>query len=292
MKSSQRPALVKATPVRLSDLGYSEKWLQTQVANDPGILGLGDLRVIGAEKRQDFGRRIDLVLRDHAGQRRYIVELMRGEADDSHVMRCLAYYTEEKTRAPKIDYCAVLVAEGFPQPLLRVIQELEKNVPCIAIQLQGLRVAGHLVLSFVNRLDARTLMDQDESVDPTGSNAGEGKANFSQEIEDVVRKLFGLVRESSPASLQLNHKKRYVGLANSGVPCNFIVFWPNRHFLWMGVKGIAPKDWIRSLQAQKMEAEFSRRRLWVKLTAGDVRAHHPILRRLIRSAVATHFPKP
>jgi len=37
---------VKTEPRRLRDLGLDERWLQDPIADDPSILGLGDLSII------------------------------------------------------------------------------------------------------------------------------------------------------------------------------------------------------------------------------------------------------
>jgi hypothetical protein len=41
--------LKKISPVELPLIGLNEKWLQDQIKNDPAILGLGDLEIIGKE---------------------------------------------------------------------------------------------------------------------------------------------------------------------------------------------------------------------------------------------------
>ena len=52
----------KAKPVSLASLGMDEKWLQKRIAEDPSILGLGDLTVIERERAQPSGGRIDFLM--------------------------------------------------------------------------------------------------------------------------------------------------------------------------------------------------------------------------------------
>ena len=54
---------------RVSLLGHpevSERWLQQQIANDPTLLGLGDLDVRDAERRQPGAGRLGAPLRRRA----------------------------------------------------------------------------------------------------------------------------------------------------------------------------------------------------------------------------------
>jgi hypothetical protein len=53
-----RPISLKAHPV------YREKWLQERLAEDPSLLGLGDLVMKDAERRQPRAGRLDLLLSD------------------------------------------------------------------------------------------------------------------------------------------------------------------------------------------------------------------------------------
>lgn len=54
--------LKKIKPVQLRSIGLDEKWLQDRIAEDPSLLGLGELDVIRKEKRPAAGGRIDFLL--------------------------------------------------------------------------------------------------------------------------------------------------------------------------------------------------------------------------------------
>ena len=91
---------VKLERIWLKDRSYlDEKWVQDRIDDDPSILGLGnDLFVRGRERRQPRAGRLDLLLEDSDGERRYEVEIQLGATDESHIIRA-------------IEHCAVLVAE-------------------------------------------------------------------------------------------------------------------------------------------------------------------------------------
>ena len=66
---------------RVSLLGHpevNERWLQEQIANDPTLLGLGDLDVRDMERRQPGAGRLDLLLSDPETLDRYEVEIQLG----------------------------------------------------------------------------------------------------------------------------------------------------------------------------------------------------------------------
>ena len=75
--------------VRLRDAGKDEKWLQELIAKDPSILGLGDVDLVGKERNQPTGGRIDLILADRTSDEpiRYEVEIMLGSVDEKRSPR-------------------------------------------------------------------------------------------------------------------------------------------------------------------------------------------------------------
>jgi hypothetical protein len=57
--------VVVGTKKTIEECGYSEKWLEDQIANNLAILGLGEgLKVVYRQREQASGGRIDLLLED------------------------------------------------------------------------------------------------------------------------------------------------------------------------------------------------------------------------------------
>jgi len=96
-----------------NDPEYNEKWVQQIIADDPSVLGLGDLVLRDVERIQPRAGRLDLLLQDPDTQRRYEVELQLGATDEAHIIRTIEYWDIEKKRYPQYDHCAVLVAEDI-----------------------------------------------------------------------------------------------------------------------------------------------------------------------------------
>jgi len=57
----------------------SERWVQERIAEDPSILGLGDLILKDKERTQAGAGRLDLLLQDADSTRRYEVEIQLGK---------------------------------------------------------------------------------------------------------------------------------------------------------------------------------------------------------------------
>jgi hypothetical protein len=101
---------------------YHEKWVQDRIAEDPLILGLGDLVLKDKERIQPRGGRLDLLFQDSESTTRYEVEVMLGSTDESHLIRTIEYWDVERKRYPQYEHYAVIVAEDITGRFLNVIR--------------------------------------------------------------------------------------------------------------------------------------------------------------------------
>jgi hypothetical protein len=90
---------------------FHEKWVHDLIANDPSVLGLGDLVMRDRERIQSRAGRLDLRLQDPETKRRYEVELQLGSTDEAHIIRTIEYWDIERKRYPQYDHCAVLIED-------------------------------------------------------------------------------------------------------------------------------------------------------------------------------------
>jgi len=65
---------------------YSEQWVQNIIADDPSVLGLGNLVLRDRERIQPKAGRLDLLLQDTEIGKRYEVELQLGSTDETHII--------------------------------------------------------------------------------------------------------------------------------------------------------------------------------------------------------------
>ena len=75
---------------------FDETWVHDRIAEEPSILGLGDLILRDRERPQKHAGRLDLLLQDSKSDRRYEVEVQLGRVDESHIIRTIEYWDIEK----------------------------------------------------------------------------------------------------------------------------------------------------------------------------------------------------
>ena len=131
----------------------NERWIQDLIAEEPSILGLGDLVLRDKERIQPRAGRLDLLLQDTDTDRRYEVEIQLGTTDESHIIRTIEYWDIEKKRYPQYDHCAVLIAEEVTSRFLNVISLFNGTPPLIAIQMQAIKVGENMTVVFTKVMD-------------------------------------------------------------------------------------------------------------------------------------------
>jgi hypothetical protein len=139
--------------VPLREIGRDEKWLQSQIANDPSIIGLGDLNLFRKELKQASGGRLDMLLSDPESDTMYEVEIMLGATDPSRIIRTIEYWDVESRRYANREHRAVIIAEEITNRFFNVIWLLSRSIPLIAIQLDALAFGDNLLLHFTKVLD-------------------------------------------------------------------------------------------------------------------------------------------
>lgn len=211
---------------------YNEKWVQGIIAEDPLVLGLGDLVLRDQERPQPRAGRLDLLLQDRETKRRFEVELQLGATDESHIIRSIEYWDLERRRYPQYDHCAVLIAEQVTSRFLNVISLFNGVLPIIALQMQAFEVGEHVTLVFTKVLDElmRGLVDEDEDAESAPTDRAYWKSRSSNAMISLVDQLFELAQKVD-GSVELKYNKFYIGLAKTGQPFNFVIFEPRKNFV-------------------------------------------------------------
>jgi hypothetical protein len=208
---------------------HSEKWLQKQLAEHPEILGLGSITLRDAERVQLNGGRLDLMFDDDSAKVRYTVELQLGATDETHIIRTLEYWDNERSRNPHIDHIAVIVAEDITSRFLNVISLFNKSVPIIAIQLNALRVNGSLTLHAVKVLDISHTVGWEEENSAAATDRTYWTKKSTPKSVEFADKVLDLIQATTQdTSLELKYNKHYIGLAHSGVANNFVTMKPRK----------------------------------------------------------------
>ncbi len=155
--------LAQQIPIR--EAGYDESWLQDQIYENPTCLGLGELDAIAKERQQLSGGRLDILLKNPEDDTMYEVELMLGATDETHIIRTIEYWDNEKRRWPQRQHFPVLVAEHINRRFFNVIHLLSHSIPIIAIQVSLLESNGQRSLFFTKALDTFEEIDDGTSID-------------------------------------------------------------------------------------------------------------------------------
>ena len=140
--------------IGISEAGYNEEWLQTQIWENPASLGYGDLEGVTKEAAISSGGRLDLLFKNSDDDTMYEVEVMLGETDPSHIIRTIEYWDLIRKKWPQRQHFGVLIAEKITKRYFNVIQILSNNVPLIAIQANIIDIEGQRSLHFTTILDA------------------------------------------------------------------------------------------------------------------------------------------
>ena len=223
------PKLIKPEKLLLSSHPtIKESWIQEQIANDPSLLGLGDLIMKDKERMQPRAGRLDLLLQDAETKRRYEVEVQLGKTDEAHIIRTIEYWDIERKRYPQYDHCAVIIAEDITSRFLNIISLFNGTVPLIALQMNALKFGEDIALIFTKVLDEIPLglVDEDEEVAETADRDYWLKRG-SQETVKMADKLLETIKTFAEG-FQLKYNKFYIGLAKDEQPNNFVVFRPRK----------------------------------------------------------------
>ncbi len=265
----------------------NERWIQDRIAENPSILGLGDLVLKDRERLQPRAGRLDLLLQDVDSNQRYEVEVQLGATDESHIIRTIEYWDIERKRYPQYDHTAVIVAEDITSRFLNVISLFNGMIPIMAIQMKALRAGDKVGLVFTKVLDQMVLgyVDEDEEVqEPTDRSYWESRG--SKKTLALVDNLYEIAKTHDP-DLELKYNKFYIGLAKDNVPNNFVVFRPKKGFLRIEPRLKNTPEKQENLEAAGLDVmDYDRRwgRYRIRLKPDEIDKHEAILTEVIAEA--------
>jgi len=205
-----------AQSMSIRDAGYDEYWLQDQIWSNPGVLGLGDLDALSKERRQNAGGRLDILLKDPQDDSMYEVEVMLGDTDETHIIRTIEYWDNEKRRWPQRQHYAVLVAESITRRFFNVIHILSHSIPIIAIQVALVDIGGRKALHFTKILDTFEEVDDGAGEQEVEVNREfwNKKARWTADTADALMTVVGPALQDPKVSYVKNYVSISVGRNN------------------------------------------------------------------------------
>ena len=205
---------------------YDERWLHERILENPSLLGLGELVVVGSERLQPGAGRLDLLLSSPEADTRYEVELQLGATNESHLVRTVEYWDIERKRYPQYDHVAVIVAEDVTSRFLNVIGLFNEAIPLIAIQIKAVEVDGKLTLVATQVLGLRALGTDEE--DGGGvADCAYWEAKAASESLSVCTDIVKMIQDVKP-DIEAHYTKAYIGLRGHAGVQNFVVMWPKK----------------------------------------------------------------
>jgi hypothetical protein len=211
------PVFVSSTKVSLKDLDLPESWLERKIREDHTILGLGGITKTIFQRRYKNAGRVDLVLLDEENSFLYCAELMLGEVDESHIVRCVEYWLAE-TRKPSNkgwNVIAVLAAESIRKSrYFPVIEFLSEKLPLTVLEVAALKVSGKTALTFTKFFDGQDRLEQTESGDEDAGRVDVDKSYWiSKRPESIIRIADSLVKifQSADGQLRVTYLQGFWG---------------------------------------------------------------------------------
>ncbi|RJO62871.1 MAG: hypothetical protein C4542_01645 [Dehalococcoidia bacterium] len=265
----------------------NERWVQDRIAEDPAILGLGDVILKDKERIQPRAGRLDLLFQEEDSNRRYEVEIQLGCADESHIIRTIEYWDYERKRYPQYQHTAVIVAEDITSRFLNVISLFNGMIPLMAIQMSALRLNNNLGLMFttvISQLSLGLVDEDEETLEVTDRAYWENRETkrtvaMADEFLEIAREL--------DSSLELKYNKFYIGLARNGHPSNFIIVRPKKGFIRFEPRlknSLETQERLENAGLDVMDYDTRWGRYRIRLKPGEIEKNKIIIKQVMKEA--------
>lgn len=264
---------------------YNEKWVQDIIADDPSILGLGDLMLKDKERIQHKAGILDFLLQEPEMNQRYEVEVQLGKTDESHIIRTLEYWDIERKRYPQYDHTAVIVAEDITSRFFNVIGLFNGFIPLIAIQMKALKNGDQISLDFTTILDQRNLglIDDDDDQQVVDSSYWEKRG--TKTTVSMATSLVEMIKLFDP-DFELKYKKHYIGLAKNGLAKNFATFRPQKNAMRLSIRLKKSDDINQRIEQTGLDLiDYTKSgRYRIRLLKTDLERHGDFLKEILKQS--------
>ena len=265
----------------------NERWLQDIIAEDPSIIGIGDVILKDKERIHQGAGRLDLLLQDADGIERYEVEIQLGATDESHIIRTIEYWDIERKRYPQYNHTAIIIAEDITSRFLNVISLFNGSIPLMAIQVCAIETAEGVGLHFTKVLDVQQLglVDEDEEVAEV-TNRDYWLKRGTPKTVGMADKLLSYIHEFDPDA-ELNYNKFYIGLKINSRSKNYAIFRPKKNFIGLEIKMPQTEENDEIInQAEIANLDYSKRYGYYRLSIyeRDLEAKSDFIKKLLLDA--------
>ncbi|MGA8492613.1 MAG: hypothetical protein WB711_19475 [Terriglobales bacterium] len=268
------------------DQRFNEKWLEKLVWDDPEILGLGKVKRLDRQKRHKDGI-LDVVLESEDKSTIFVVELMLGPPDASHIVRTMDYWLREKNaNARDVEYRAILIGEKIVDSrFVEVAKFLTSRIPeLVVMEVAGLRVGNKVTLHFTTILrseDLEPLVSEERTL-PFDREAWLGKSKKTVEVAEAVIKIL----QKFDPSISPNFRQHFIGILVGNRPVlNFVSFGPFRGQVKFRIKVEDPAPWrdkLKKAGLQVLQTDRTDNKVRMAVTKNDLSKHERMLTQLCK----------
>ncbi len=272
----------------------NEKWVQEIIADDPAILGLGDLILMEKERIQPKAGRLDLLLQHADTDRRFEVEIQLGKVDESHIIRTIEYWDIERKRYPGYDHCAVIIAEDITSRFLNVVNLFNGFIPLIALQMSAMKFGDNIALIFTRVLDEVVLGLEEYDYESNVTDRKYWATKVSNKATVALAdQILEIIHEFAP-DLELKYNKYYIGFAENSKANRFVTFKPNKKSFILNLKSAQSDKLYEYLTQLNLEVIDYRARIGsyrIRLTRTDIDKNRKSLAKILKAAYTHKLPE-
>lgn len=261
----------------------TEAMIQDLIAENPKILGLGDLILKDKERTQNGAGRLDILLQDIDSGKRYEVEIQLGKLDESHIIRTIEYWDIEKRRYPQFEHCAVIIAEDITSRFLNIIQLFNGHIPLIAIQMNAYEVDGKKGLIFTKVIDEIALGVEEEESAYESASREYWENRSSIETMKIVDYIYDIIQIGRP-DIEIKYNKPYIGLTEKGIANNFIIFVAKKKHIRMEIRMDRSDELDNLFESSDLDFmgyNASQKRYKVRLSSSDINNNRELFEDII-----------
>lgn len=233
----------KSKTARIRETFGNEAFVQKLLADDPTLLGLGDLYLRGKERVQLSSGRLDLLFESPDEKTWYEVEVQLGATDETHIIRTIEYWDNERKDHPDRQHIAIIVAEKITSRFFNVIALFNQHIPIIAIQMSAIEIDGKHTITFTKILDQSVRIPSkngDEVFEPADRNYWVKRT--SEQSMRIADEIFQLAHEEDSSS-SIKYNKGYIAIKTTSDKVdseNFVNIRPRKKEIRVSV--LSPKN--------------------------------------------------
>jgi hypothetical protein len=287
MQTGAKLTFIKSHLISLANHpDFDEPWLERLIKDDPGMLQLGNLEIVSSQIPQKRGK-LDLLLKDKKNETLYVVELMLGDLDESHIIRGIEYWLRERSRKTHADYdivCVIAAENVLESRFVDVVRFLSEQMPLVLMQIHALQTEDKITVHVSKIFDGRDL--ETEAISPAleADRAGWVEAS-SEESLRAAEEMLNVLKRINP-DISLTFKQQYLGLRIGNRASNFIYFNPKRKWVRVYVKTLQAVALADRMRVAGIEVLGTPENSWVvfRLTTSLFSTHLQLLTEIAKLA--------